>query len=289
MIDLAIPFPDISPFLFELPAVQLGEVTLGPFGLRWYALGYIVGLVYAWWAMLRLIDLPQRWGGPAPLSRDDIDDFLFYATLGVLLGGRIGYVLLYRPEMLSDPMSVLRIWEGGMSFHGGFFGVCLAVIGTAIGRKVPLLALADVTAISAPVGLGLVRCANLINQELYGRTTDVAWAVIFKTDPMGLPRHPSQLYQAVLEGLLIYVILSVATARFGLLKRRGLAAGLFMMLYGTMRIIGEQFREPDAAEILGFTRGMVYSVPMILIGLAFFVWGLTRQPAGQDNSNTSAS
>lgn len=289
MIDLAIPFPDISPFLFELPPIQLGEVKLGPFGLRWYALAYIVGLIYAWWAMLKLVSQPQRWGSTPPLSREDIDDFLFYATLGVLMGGRIGYVLLYRPEMLADPSSVLRIWEGGMSFHGGFVGVCLAVFGTAFFRKVSLLALADVTAVASPVGLGLGRCANLVNQELYGRTTDVAWAVIFKTDPMGLPRHPSQLYQAVLEGLLIYVILSVATARFGLLKRRGLATGLFMMLYGTMRIIGEQFREPDAAEILGFTRGMIYSVPMILIGLAFFVWGLTRQPVGLDTSNTSAS
>jgi phosphatidylglycerol---prolipoprotein diacylglyceryl transferase len=278
MIELAIPFPDISPFLFEIPSFQLGGMTIGPLGLRWYALGYIVGLLFAWRLMLKLVSQPQSWGGTSPLSKDDIDDFLFYATLGVLLGGRFGYVLLYRPEMLADPLSLLRIWEGGMSFHGGFVGVCLAVIGTAIGRKISLVALADVVAVASPFGLGLVRCANFINQELYGRVTDVPWAFIFKTDPMGLPRHPSQLYQAALEGLLIFIILRVATAKFGLLKKRGMAAGLFMILYGVARNIGEQFREPDAGLILGLTRGEVYSIPMILVGIGFVIYALTRKP-----------
>jgi phosphatidylglycerol---prolipoprotein diacylglyceryl transferase len=279
MIDLAIPFPEISRFVFEIPAFTIGSINIGPLGLRWYALGYIVGLLLAWRLMLKLVSQPASWGGVSPLSRDDIDDFLFYATLGILLGGRVGYVLLYRPDMLSDPLSILRIWDGGMSFHGGFVGVCLAVFGTAYGRKVPLLALADVAAVATPMGLGLVRCANFINQELYGRVTDVPWAFIFKTDPMGLPRHPSQLYQATLEGLLIFVVLRVATAKFGLLKKRGMAAGVFMILYGIVRNIGEQFREPDAGLIAGLTRGELYSIPMILVGLGFVGYALTRKPA----------
>jgi phosphatidylglycerol---prolipoprotein diacylglyceryl transferase len=278
MIDMAIPFPDISPFLFEIPAFQIGSFDIGPLGLRWYALGYIVGLLLAWRLMLKLVSQPATWGGVSPLSKDDIDDFLFYATLGILLGGRIGYVLLYRPEMLVDPLSLLKIWEGGMSFHGGFVGVCLAVIGTAAGRKIPLMALADVAAVASPMGLGLVRCANFINQELYGRVTDVPWAFIFKTDPMGLPRHPSQLYQAAMEGLLIFIVLRVATAKFGLLKRRGMAAGLFMILYGTVRNVGEIFRDPDAALIGPLTRGQAYSIPMIIIGLCFVGYALTRKP-----------
>jgi phosphatidylglycerol---prolipoprotein diacylglyceryl transferase len=279
MIDMAIPFPDISPFLFEIPKFTIGSVGIGPLGLRWYALGYIVGLLLAWRLMLKLVSQPANWGGVSPLSKDDIDDFLFYATLGILLGGRIGYVLLYRPDMLVDPLSLFKIWEGGMSFHGGFLGVCIAVIGTALGRKIPLMALADVAAVASPMGLGLVRCANFINQELYGRVTEVPWAFIFKTDPMGLPRHPSQLYQAAMEGLLIFVVLRIATAKFGLLKKRGLAAGLFMILYGILRNIGEQFREPDAGLIFGLTRGETYSIPMILIGLGFVTLALMRKPA----------
>jgi phosphatidylglycerol---prolipoprotein diacylglyceryl transferase len=279
MIDMAIPFPDISPFLFEISSFQLGGLTIGPLGLRWYALAYIAGLVLAWRLMLKLVSQPESWGGVSPLGKDDIDDFLFYATLGVLLGGRVGYVLLYRPEMLADPLSVLKIWEGGMSFHGGFMGVVLAVIGTAIGRKISWMALADLVAVATPIGLGLGRCANFINQELYGRVTDVPWAFVFKTDPSGLPRHPSQIYQGVLEGLLIFVILRSATARFGLLKKRGLAAGLFMVLYGVVRIFGEQFREPDAGLIMGLTRGEVYSIPMILVGLGFIAFAVSRRPA----------
>lgn len=278
MIDMAIPFPDISPFLFQIPSFQLGSLTIGPLGLRWYALGYIGGLLLAWRLMLKLVSQPAIWGGVSPLSKDDIDDFLFYATLGILLGGRVGYVLLYRPDMLSDPLSLIKIWEGGMSFHGGFAGVCLAVIATAIGRKISLLALADIAAIATPMGLGLVRCANFVNQELYGRVTDVPWAFIFKTDPMGLPRHPSQLYQAAMEGLLIFVVLRVATAKFGLLTKRGMAAGVFMILYGIVRNFGELFRDPDAGLIGPLTRGQAYSIPMIIIGCCFVAYALTRKP-----------
>jgi phosphatidylglycerol---prolipoprotein diacylglyceryl transferase len=279
MIDMAIPFPAISPNLFEIPAFVLGGLTIGPLALRWYALSYVVGIILAWRLMLKLAGQPKVWGGTSPINRDDVDDFMFYAILGILLGGRIGYVVLYRPDMFGDPMALLRIWEGGMSFHGGFVGVCLAVIGTAIGRKVSLLALADMVAVAAPFGLFLGRIANFINQELYGRVSDVSWAFIFRTDPAGLPRHPSQLYQAFMEGIVIFVILRFATAKFGLLKKRGMATGLFMMLYGSVRMIGEQFREPDASLLLGITRGTAYSIPMILVGLGFVIYALTRKPA----------
>jgi phosphatidylglycerol---prolipoprotein diacylglyceryl transferase len=279
MIDMAIPFPDISPFAIAIPSFEVFGFKVGAGGLRWYALSYIAGLLLAWRLMLKLVSQPATWGGVSPLSKDDIDDFLFYATLGILLGGRIGYVLLYKPNMLSDPLSLLKIWEGGMSFHGGFVGVCLAVIGTAIGRKLSLIALADVVAVASPFGLFLGRIANFINQELYGRATDVPWAFVFRTDPDGIPRHPSQLYQAVMEGVLIFIILRIATAKFGLLKKRGMAAGLFMVLYGVFRNIGEQFREPDATTIFGITRGMAYSIPMVLVGLGFIAYALTRKPA----------
>jgi phosphatidylglycerol---prolipoprotein diacylglyceryl transferase len=276
MFELAIPFPDISPFLFEIPSFQLGGFTIGPLGLRWYALGYIVGLVLAWRLMLKLAGRPGDWGGKAPFSRDDVDDFLFYATLGVLLGGRIGYVILYRPEMLAEPASLLRIWEGGMSFHGGFTGVCLAVLGTAWGRKISLLALSDAVAVSAGMGIFLVRIANFINQELWGRVTDVSWAFIFKTDPLQLPRHPSQLYQAFLEGFLTFVITRIAVAKFGALTRPGLTTGLFLCVYGVGRMIGEMFREPDAGLLFGLTRGTFYSIPIVAAGLGFLLFAMIR-------------
>ncbi|MCA3692013.1 prolipoprotein diacylglyceryl transferase, partial [Aquidulcibacter sp.] len=178
------------------------------------------------------------------------------------------------------------VWEGGMSFHGGFLGVCLAVIGTALGRKKSILSLGDAVAIVSPIGLFLGRMANFINQELYGRVTDVPWGFIFRTDPEGLTRHPSQLYQAALEGIVLFIVLQVAVARFGILKRPGQAAGLFVGGYGVARLIGEQFREPDAALILGFTHGEFYSFPMVAFGIGLFIWASLRagkaksEPAG---------
>jgi phosphatidylglycerol:prolipoprotein diacylglycerol transferase len=275
MIDMAIPFPDISPFVFQLPAFDLFGFSLGPFGLRWYALAYVTGLILGWRLMVGMVKKPALWGAKSPLDEEDIDDFLFYATLGVLLGGRIGYVLFYRPEMLADPLSVLRVWEGGMSFHGGFLGVCLAVIGTALGRKKSILSLGDAVAVVSPIGLFLGRMANFVNQELIGRVTDVPWAFMFKSDP-GVARHPSQLYQAALEGVLLYIVLQIAVARFGILKRPGQAAGLFVAGYGVARLIGEQFREPDAARILGFTHGEFYSLPMVAFGIGLLIWASLR-------------
>ncbi|GIU67507.1 prolipoprotein diacylglyceryl transferase [Candidatus Phycosocius spiralis] len=283
MLDLAIPFPDISPFVFQLPQLDLGGFTLGPFGLRWYALAYIAGLVLGWRMIVGLVNKPGLWGGVSPLNEEDIDDFLFYATLGVLLGGRIGYVMLYRPEMLSDPLSVLRVWEGGMSFHGGFLGVCLAVIGVALARRKSILALGDAVAVGAPIGQFFGRIANFINQELWGRPTDVSWAFIFKSDPDALARHPSQLYQAGLEGIVLFLILQIGVARFKMLHRPGLATGVFITGYGVMRWIGEQFREPDASLILNLTRGEFYSLPMIIIGIGILIVVSLRKPNSQSN------
>jgi phosphatidylglycerol---prolipoprotein diacylglyceryl transferase len=283
MIEMAIPFPDfIRPELFTIPQFSLGGIEIGPLALRWYALAYIGGILIGWAWMLKLADRPQLFGlSQPPLSRDDVDDFLFYATLGVLIGGRLGSVLLYHPDMLADPARILRIWEGGMSFHGGLAGVVLAVIGVAVLRKVPLMRLADMVALVAPVGLGLGRITNFINQELYGRPADVAWAVIFKSDPFGLPRHPSQLYQAFFEGVILLGVLWFVAIKLKGLMRPGLIAGLFMVLYAVLRAVAELFREPDAELIAGLTRGTVYSIPMVLLGLVFVVLALRKPPAAQ--------
>jgi phosphatidylglycerol---prolipoprotein diacylglyceryl transferase len=261
---LAIPFPEISPFVFEI----------GGFGLRWYALSYIAGIVLGWRILLSLTTRPLLWGvpagSPAPLGRDDVDDLMFYATLGILLGGRLGFVLFYQPQMLADPLQVLKIWEGGMSFHGGLLGVSTAVIATALLRKVSLWRVADAAALIAPFGLLFGRIANFINQELYGRATDVPWAFIFATDPMKLARHPSQLYQAAMEGLLLGVILWIAVKVFRSLSRPGLTAGIFMIGYAIFRAVGEQFRQPDdfAPDLPGIlTMGALLSIPMALFGL----------------------
>jgi phosphatidylglycerol:prolipoprotein diacylglycerol transferase len=290
MIEMAIPFPDfIRPELFTIPQFSLAGIEIGPLALRWYALAYIAGILIGWAWMLKLVDRPQLFGLTAPpMSRDDVDDFLFYATLGVLIGGRLGSVLLYHPDMLADPARILRIWEGGMSFHGGFAGVVLAVIGVAVLRKVPLLRLADVVALVAPIGLGLGRITNFINQELYGRATEVPWAVIFRTDPFGLPRHPSQLYQAFFEGVILLGVLWVVAVKLKGLARPGLTAGVFMIGYAALRALAELFREPDAALIAGLTRGTVYSIPMVLLGVVLVVLAL-RKPRAPDAQATTGA
>ena len=281
MIEIAIPFPDmIRPEIFTIPAFHLAGLEIGPLALRWYALAYIAGILIGWSIMLRLVARPELFGLTAPpMSRDDVDDFLFYATLGVLIGGRLGSVLLYHPDMLADPGRILRIWEGGMSFHGGLAGVALAVIGVAVLRKVALLRLADLVALVAPVGLGLGRIANFINQELYGRPSDVPWAMVFTTDPFGLPRHPSQLYQAVFEGMILLAVVWLVAIRFRGLMRPGLVAGVFLTGYAALRSLAELFREPDAPLIFDLTRGTVYSIPMVVLGLVFVVLALRRRPA----------
>jgi phosphatidylglycerol:prolipoprotein diacylglycerol transferase len=265
-----IPFPSFDPVL----------VSIGPFAIRWYALAYICGILLGWLYARALIANERYWGGPAPMTVLDYDDFILWVTLGIILGGRAGYVLFYNlPHFLENPIEILQVWKGGMSFHGGFLGCVVAVIWFAHHRGVPTLSLGDVTCAVGPIGLLLGRLANFINGELWGRVTDVPWAMIF---PLGgpLPRHPSQLYEAGLEGLVLLIILFLMV-RAGALRRPGLILGSFAMFYAVMRSFCEFFREPDPQ--LGFlwahtTMGMLLCIPLFIFGAALTVSALRRQP-----------
>lgn len=269
-----IPFPHIDPIL----------VHIGPLAVRWYALAYIVGIIAGWFYARAIIASPRIWGGAAPFTVVDFDDFIIWVTLGIILGGRIGYVLFYNfPHFAAHPAEIFALWKGGMSFHGGFIGCVLAVVLFAWRRDIPFLSLGDVTTAVAPIGLFLGRLANFINGELWGRPTDVPWAMIF---PNGGPiaRHPSQLYEAGLEGLVLLLVLGVLV-RFGALRRPGLVTGAFALGYGDARIFCELFREPDAQ--LGFlwgglTMGMLLCIPLILAGFAVIAYALTRAPVGKN-------
>jgi phosphatidylglycerol:prolipoprotein diacylglycerol transferase len=267
---LVLKFPEIDPVL----------VTIGPFAIRWYALAYIVGILLGWVYARALIRTDARWGGAAPMTVVDFDDFILWVTLGIILGGRIGYVLFYNPAHFAEhPIEILQLWTGGMSFHGGFVGCVLAVVVFARYRGISILSLGDITCAVAPIGLFLGRLANFINGELWGRAADVPWAMVFPgAGPF--PRHPSQLYEAALEGLLLFVVLLISV-RAGTLRRPGLVTGLFAVGYSVARIISEFFRQPDPQ--LGFlwgglTMGMLLSVPLMLTGFAFIAAALARPP-----------
>jgi phosphatidylglycerol:prolipoprotein diacylglycerol transferase len=268
---LAIPFPAFDPVL----------VWIGPLAIRWYALAYIFGILLGWLYARAIIRSPKLWGGPAPLTVLDFDDFVLWATLGVILGGRIGYVLLYNPaHFAAHPLDALQLWKGGMSFHGGFLGCVLAVAAFARSRGIPMLSLGDIACAVGPIGLFLGRIANFINAELWGRPTDVPWGVVFPgAGP--LPRHPSQLYEAALEGFVLFAALGLLV-RAGALKRPGLTIGAFALGYGIARSCAELFREPDPQ--LGFlwgglTMGMLLSLPMIFAGLGFIAYAWRPKPA----------
>lgn len=258
-----IPFPNIDPTLIEI----------GPLVIRWYALAYIVGLLVGWRYCLWLSRKP-----PALIKPGDLDDFVFWAMIGVLLGGRIGYILFYGGGgYLADPLEILKVWRGGMSFHGGLIGIMAAMFLFARRRKFPFLALADLVAVAGPIGLFLGRLANFVNAELWGRPTTVPWAMVFPTDQQGLPRHPSQLYEAALEGILLFIILFMLARRESVRRRPGIVGGVFLAGYGLARIIVEFFREPDNGRYLlgGTTEGQWLSLPMVLGG-AFVVWYACR-------------
>ena len=281
-----IPFPDISPNLvsFELFGFEIA--------LRWYALAYIVGLLFALWIVRRAVTTKHLWSGPPPMTPDQVERFLTWAIVGVILGGRLGYVLFYDlPTYLADPLQIVRVWEGGMSFHGGFAGVVVAAIWFCRREGIPMLSMGDLLAIAAPVGLMLGRLANFINAELWGRPTDLPWGVIFpgaaaQTCPqlVGLcARHPSQLYQAALEGLLLALVLLWLAFRKGWFKRPGALMGVFLVGYGIARFLVEFVRQPDAQFVTegnpvglalhwggwGLTMGQLLSLPMIAVGLWF--------------------
>jgi phosphatidylglycerol:prolipoprotein diacylglycerol transferase len=267
---LVLPFPSIDPVL----------VSVGPFSVRWYALAYVVGILLAWFYARTIIRSDQLWGGRAPLTVADYDDFVLWVTIGIILGGRLGYVLFYNPaHFAAHPAEILQIWKGGMSFHGGFLGCVLAVVLFARRRDISMLSLGDVTCAAGPIGLFLGRLANFINAELWGRPSDVPWAVVFPgAGPV--PRHPSQLYEAALEGLLLFGALALLI-RAGALRRPGLIVGAFAFGYGLARVFCEFFREPDPQ--LGFlwgglTMGMLLSLPMMLAGIALLAFALQRAP-----------
>ena len=251
----ALPFPAIDPVLIQF----------GPFAIRWYALAYIAGLLIGWRVMLQIARRPG-----STVTDRQVDDFLLWATLGVVLGGRFGYVLFYKPGYyLQHPLEIFAVWQGGMSFHGGLVGVALAIALFARRAGVPVLALADMAAAVTPIGLGLGRIANFINGELWGRPSDVPWAMVFPTGGPD-PRHPSQLYEALLEGLVLFVLLWLLRRFSPAARQPGFITGAFLAGYGIARIVGELFREPDAH--LGFlpggtTMGQWLSVPLVLVGL----------------------
>ncbi|MCA6109887.1 prolipoprotein diacylglyceryl transferase [Bradyrhizobium cenepequi] len=275
------------PFLLiDFPVFDPVAISIGPIAIRWYALAYICGIVLGWIYARQMIKNEKLWGGPAPITLTQMDDFILWVTLGIIVGGRTGYVLFYNlPFFVQHPAEIFELWKGGMSFHGGFLGCVVAVMWFALRNHVPILSLGDMTTAVAPIGLFLGRLANFINGELWGRPADpsLPWAMVF---PSGgpLPRHPSQLYEAGLEGILLFTILAVMI-RIGALKRPGLVLGSFILIYGIARIIGERFREPDPQ--LGFlwgglTMGMLLSVPMVIIGIIMVVMAWRRrapQPA----------
>ncbi|MEO1657595.1 MAG: prolipoprotein diacylglyceryl transferase [Pseudomonadota bacterium] len=283
-------FPEIDPVL----------INLGPLPIRWYALAYLAGITLGWAYLTRLLKQPELWNGKGsirnpeqpPLDKALLDDFVSWIILGVILGGRLGFVLFYRPELLIQPFGqwpelmgripvppVLAVWEGGMSFHGGLIGVAVVTLLFSRKRGTDPFRIGDLLACAAPIGLFFGRLANFINAELFGRPTDSFIGMrfpdyysraqeqwIYAAD--AVPRHPSQLYEAALEGALLFIIMRIAITRFRLLRYRGAAVGLFLAGYGAARFFVEFFREPDSyAATLGFlTRGMLLSLPMVFAG-----------------------
>jgi phosphatidylglycerol:prolipoprotein diacylglycerol transferase len=271
------PFPNFNPVLLHIGFVSI----------RWYALAYIAGILLGWFYCTRLIANADIWTAPSrpaiqpPVDSRQIDDLVLWLTLGVILGGRLGFVLFYgRDQYTTHPLEILKIWNGGMSFHGGFIGVMIAIIAYSLINKINVLRLGDLVAPCVPFGLFFGRIANFINGELWGRPTTLPWGIVFCSPnimklnngecPAGLdPRHPSQLYEAGLEGLALFLILRWATHRARWLPREGALTGLFMMAYGVFRIALENVRQPDQGlDHLpgGLTMGIILSTPMVLIG-----------------------
>jgi len=282
-----VQFPEFNPVWF----------SIGPLDIRWYALAYVAGIVLGWWYAARIIKTNRLWApGKAPITTQQLDDLVLWVTLGIILGGRFGYALFYQPHLYGqlfmgpDNFALFRLWDGGMSFHGGLLGCTLAVVVFALRSKVRILSVGDVALAAAPFGLMFGRLANFINGELWGRETTVPWAVRFCNDsiqrmygfcPAGNePRHPSQLYEAGLEGIFLFGLLAFAIWKVGLLRKPGYVTGLFLLGYGLIRATLETVRQPDAGLDhlpLGLTMGMILSVPMMLVG-AWLIWRAWSRP-----------
>jgi phosphatidylglycerol---prolipoprotein diacylglyceryl transferase len=293
---LAIPFPDIAPELFSF---EIGGFTIA---LRWYALAYIAGILIGWQIVKAAIRQDSVWAVGPPMSEEDADDLLTWMVVGIILGGRLGFVLFYQPAYyLSNPGEILKVWQGGMSFHGGMLGVAIALAVFSRLRRVPLMGIADCLAIATPPGLMFGRIANFINAELWGRPTDLPWGVVFPglaaQDCPGVEglcaRHPSQLYEAGLEGLVLGILLLwIAFARGGL-KVPGQMTGLFLAGYGAARVVVEHFRQADAQFLspdnplghvvrlgeAGLTMGQLLSLPMLVVGIIIVL--VARYRAGR--------
>ncbi len=264
-------FPNFDPVIFHI----------GPLAIRWYALAYVAGILLGWRYAVGLIRKTRLWGGQTPVvNAEQIDDLILWITLGIIVGGRIGYILFYAPNLIwKDPLEIFQVWKGGMSFHGGFLGVITAIVLFARGNRIDMLKLGDIVAPAVPIGLFFGRIANFINGELWGKPTSVPWAIQFPAAGIEY-RHPSQIYEALLEGLLLFFILRFATHRQLWLQRRGAVCGLFMIGYGVFRIALEGVREPDR-QMMPFLRdvismGTLLSIPMLLIGL-WLVWRSLRE------------
>jgi phosphatidylglycerol:prolipoprotein diacylglycerol transferase len=260
--------------MLQHPAFDPVAIQLGPLKVHWYGLMYLLAFISAWWLASRRARLPG-----APVSNDQLEDLIFYGALGVVVGGRLGYVVLYGAgHAHEDALWILRIWEGGMSFHGGLLGVMLAMWWFARKQKQAFGSILDFVAPIVPLGLGFGRIGNFIGQELWGRPTELPWGMVFPRDPLGLARHPSQLYQAFLEGVVLFAILWWFSSRP---RPRWAVGAVFISSYGLFRILVEFVREPDAG--IGFvafgwlTRGQLYSLPMVIGGIALLVWAYRRE------------
>ncbi len=276
---LAIPFPDFNPIALEI----------GPVAIKWYGLAYMAGLLLGWMYIRRLLTEQRLWPrGTPPFDATRTDDLLLFMTIGVVLGGRLGFVLLYEAgHYLSNPSEIAMVWKGGMAFHGALLGCGLAIWLFARWTKVSTLSTMDLCAATVPLGLLFGRVANFINGELWGRPTEVPWGMVFpearlqypQLEP--LPRHPSQLYEAALEGLVLFLVLRYMTHHRGSLQTPGLTTGLFLIGYGLARTFCEMFRSPHAGHALNIgplTAGMMYSIPMILLGM-WFIWNSQKRAA----------
>ncbi len=283
-------FPEFDPVLIQI----------GPLPIRWYALAYVAGIVAGWWYAAQLIRREPLWAPRRPpVTNLQLDDLVLWITLGIILGGRFGYALFYRPELYGQlftgdgwgqRLELFQLWTGGMSFHGGFLGVVIALAVYGTRNRINLLSLGDAIAPVVPIGIFFGRMANFINGELWGRPTDVPWAIRFCNDrilqtygtcPAGdIPRHPSQLYEAGLEGIALFAVLSLAIWKWRMLKRPGFIVGLFLAGYGLARATLENTRQPDVGLEnlpLGLTMGMYLSIPMILVGV-WLIWRALKTP-----------
>jgi phosphatidylglycerol:prolipoprotein diacylglycerol transferase len=285
-----LPYPRLDPVL----------IHLGPVAIRWYAISYIVGILLSWWIILRALQDRALWKNPpfngkAPATADDIGDLVVWATLGIIIGGRVGWDVFYGTILcsvsahadfcgglpytfLTNPIKLVAVWEGGMSFHGGVLGLAIAIILFCRRRKLSILSIGDLITSVAPIGIALVRIANFVNGELWGRTTDVPWAMIFPRSPDQLPRHPSQLYECFLEGFVLLAILQFCFRVLRWHERPGLIAATFFTGYGLFRFFVEFYREPDAPFLGWFTMGMALCVPLVLTGLLLYWLAFRQRP-----------